>query len=136
MKNLQVLYGIIGFLAGIVIAILFTANAVNNNMTDMMRMMGINQGQKMISEREEMMGHDESMSMQEMSDTLQGKTGEQFDEAFITLMIKHHEGAIDMANLAKTNASHQEIKELADDIISAQTKEIEMMQSWQKEWSY
>ena len=48
----------------------------------------------------------------------------------------HHQGAIDMAKPAATNALHQEVKDLAKEIIAAQTKEITQMQLWQKEWGY
>ena len=133
----SILLAIVGLLLGIVLTLLFARSAVNNNMTGMMRMMGIVQNQEMMEEREEMMmGHDESMSMEGMIEALEGKTGDDFDKEFTSLMIEHHQGAIDMANLAKTNAKHQEIKDLADDIISAQTKEINLMQDWQKTWGY
>ena len=54
-------------------------------------------------------------------------TGDDYDKAFIANMIVHHEGAVDMAKLALTNASRQEIKDMANDIISAQTGEITEM---------
>lgn len=63
-------------------------------------------------------------------------TGDDYDKAFIANMIVHHEGAVDMAKLALTNASRQEIKDMANDIISAQTGEITEMQQWQKQWNY
>ncbi|HLD19369.1 MAG TPA: DUF305 domain-containing protein [Candidatus Nanoarchaeia archaeon] len=133
----SILLAIVGLLLGIVLTLLFARSAVNNNMTGMMRMMGIVQNQEMMEEREEMMmGHDESMSMEGMIEALEGKTGDDFDSEFTSLMIEHHQGAIDMASLAKINAKHQEIKDLADDIISAQTKEINLMQDWQKTWGY
>jgi uncharacterized protein (DUF305 family) len=62
--------------------------------------------------------------------------GEDYDRAFIANMIVHHQGAVDMAELALTNAKHQELKDMANDIISAQEKEIADMTSWQKEWGY
>lgn len=65
---------------------------------------------------------------------LQSKTGDDFDKAFISEMIIHHQGAIDMANEALRNAKHQEIKDLATAIISAQTKEINQMKAWNKTW--
>jgi len=34
------------------------------------------------------------------------------------------------------NAKHDEIKQMASDIISAQGKEVDMMKAWQKEWGY
>lgn len=82
------------------------------------------------------MKHGRSMTMDDMNNTLLQKTGDDFDKAFISGMIEHHQGAIDMANQAKLNAKHDEIKTMADDIISAQSKEIEMMQKWQKDWGY
>src|SRR5688572_24343717 len=51
-------------------------------------------------------------------------TGEDYDRNFIANMIAHHQGAADMAKLAQKNAKHQELKNMADDIISAQEKEI------------
>ena len=136
--NKPILYGIIGFLAGALIFVLLTRSAVNSNNTGMMSMMGMNQRNEMMDERQEIMmeDHDEDMSMAEMVDQLQGKTGDEFDMEFIQGMIKHHQGAIDMANLAKASAKHQEIKDLAGDIIAAQTKEIEMMKEWQSTWGY
>ena len=133
----SILLAIIGLLLGIVLTLLLVRSAVDNNMTGMMRMMGIMQNQGMMEEREEMMGdHDGSMSMDGMIEALEGKAGDDFDREFTRLMIEHHQGAIDMAQLVKQNAKHQEIKDLAVDIISAQTKEIEMMRDWQKTWGY
>ena len=50
--------------------------------------------------------------------------GEDYDRLFIANMIAHHQGAVDMANLALKNAKHQEIKDLATAIVTAQTTEI------------
>jgi len=60
-------------------------------------------------------------------------TGETYDRTFIANMIAHHQGAVDMARLALTNAKHQELKDMANNIISAQENEISEMTSWQKE---
>lgn len=57
-----------------------------------------------------------------------------FDQRFIDAMISHHQGAIDMANEALANAEHEEIKTLAQDIITAQEAEIAQMQAWRSEW--
>lgn len=85
-----------------------------------------------------MMDNDQSMDMAEMmgdmNEALRGKTGDEFDQAFLAEMIVHHEGAVDMANLALTNAKHQEIKTLANAIISAQNTEIASMKGWLKTW--
>jgi len=63
-------------------------------------------------------------------------TGDDYDRMFIANMIEHHKGAVDMAKLAQTNAKHQELKDMAENIISAQSKEIADMESWQTAWSY
>jgi uncharacterized protein (DUF305 family) len=57
-----------------------------------------------------------------------------FDQRFIEAMISHHQGAIDMAQMARQRAEHQEIKTLADAIIIAQQAEIEQMRAWLEEW--
>lgn len=63
-------------------------------------------------------------------------TGETYDRNFIANMIAHHHGAIDMAKLALQNARHQELKDMAANIITAQQKEIDDMTAWQKQWGY
>lgn len=63
-------------------------------------------------------------------------SGEEYDRMFIANMIEHHKGAVDMAKLAQTNTKHQELKDMADDIIASQSKEITDMESWQKQWGY
>lgn len=65
---------------------------------------------------------------------LQGKTGDAFDRAFLSEMIMHHQGAVYMAEAALKDAKHQEIKTMAQNIIAAQTTEIQQMQQWQKSW--
>lgn len=73
-------------------------------------------------------------AMSSMTSSLEGKTGEEFDKAFLAEMIVHHEGAVAMAKLALEHSSHQEIKTMANAIISAQTSEIEQMKFWQNTW--
>ncbi|PLS81704.1 hypothetical protein CYG49_01530 [Candidatus Saccharibacteria bacterium] len=77
-----------------------------------------------------------SMSMDAMTDELRGKTGDEFDKAFISTMIEHHQGAIEMAEMADKQAKHQEIKQLSGEIITAQEAEIAQMKEWQKQWGY
>jgi hypothetical protein len=75
-----------------------------------------------------------SQMMADMNKELVGKTGDDFDKAFLAEMVVHHQGAVEMAKLALTNAKHQEIKDLARVIISAQNKEIGSMNSWMSGW--
>jgi uncharacterized protein (DUF305 family) len=53
--------------------------------------------------------------------------GNRMDAAFIADMTAHHEGAIDMARLARTRAEHREIRQMADAIVDAQEGEIAVM---------
>lgn len=108
----DILFGIIGFLIGVLITIFVSSNAVNNNMTPVMRMMGMRSGafQNGVSNFSVMDAH------------------------FIEQMIPHHEDAITMAKLATVKVTHQEIKILAQNIIDSQTKEINQMKAWYKVW--
>ena len=132
MKKESVLFGIIGLLIGVVITGFVAGQAVNSNNTGMMRMMGMDTNK---TENQPADDH-ASMSMEDMTEQLKTKTGDDFDKAFIEMMIIHHQGAIEMAKLTETNAKHDEIKQLGQDIMSAQSKEIDMMQGWQTDWGY
>ena len=81
-------------------------------------------------------GADMSGDMVEMQNSLLGLTGEAFDKEFLKQMIVHHEQAIEMSKYAGQNAKHQEIKDVASDVIDAQAAEIEQMKQWQKDWGY
>lgn len=54
-------------------------------------------------------------------------SGNSADVAFINSMTEHHQSAIDMAKIAKERSKRSEILGLADDIISAQQREIGTM---------
>jgi uncharacterized protein (DUF305 family) len=75
-------------------------------------------------------------NVQMMAQSLGGKQGDELDKQFITDMSIHHQGAIDMAQLALTNAGHQELKDFAQKIIDAQTKEMADMNNWAAQWGY
>ena len=52
--------------------------------------------------------------------------GQEFDRLFLEGMIKHHEGAIDMAEMV-VDSTNQEVSRLANAIITAQKEEIVKM---------
>src|SRR5215208_7403243 len=58
-----------------------------------------------------------------------GAAGNETDAAFITDMTAHHQGAIEMARVARKRAEHPEVRDLADDIIAAQEGEISAMKT-------
>ena len=56
------------------------------------------------------------------------------DTMFAQMMIVHHEGAVEMAQVAQEQAVTPEVQELAAQIEAAQGPEIELMQSWLQQW--
>lgn len=56
------------------------------------------------------------------------------DVVFATMMIPHHQGAIEMSDLALAQASSPQVKDLAGRIKAAQGPEIELMQGWLDQW--
>ncbi len=79
------------------------------------------------------------MGWRNNSVSTQGVTGNtqianNIDRHFIEQMIPHHEGAVAMAKLALERSKRTEIKTLATAIINGQTKEIQDMTGWYKDW--
>jgi uncharacterized protein (DUF305 family) len=77
-------------------------------------------------------GHDMSsmegvMTAEEM-DALGAATGVEFDTMWLEMMIRHHEGAIAMAETVKASGSNADVLGLAEQIITTQQAEIEQMQ--------
>lgn len=68
-----------------------------------------------------------------MMSTMQGAayTGNA-DEDFVTHMIPHHQGAVDMAQVEAKYGKDPQLKRLAARIIASQRNEIEFMKAWQK----
>jgi uncharacterized protein (DUF305 family) len=81
-----------------------------------------------------MMDHSMGGAMDSMSMSLEGKTGDEFDRAFLDGMVVHHEGAVVMARQVLATSKRPELIKLAHDIIDAQTKEIGMMRGWRQAW--
>ncbi len=57
-----------------------------------------------------------------------------FDKEFIDSMVAHHQGAIRMARIEKDKGEDDELAEICDAIIVAQTAEIEEMNMWHEQW--
>lgn len=49
---------------------------------------------------------------------------------FVTMMIPHHQGAIDMAKAILVHSTDPELRNLAQGIIAEQQNEINVMQAW------
>mgnify|MGYP000004542967 CR=1 FL=1 len=62
-------------------------------------------------------------------ETLRASTGTTFDRLFLTGMIGHHEGALEMVSLIK-DSKNPEVKKLASNIVTSQTAEIALMKKY------
>jgi uncharacterized protein (DUF305 family) len=85
----------------------------------------------------EMMAHSSStmnmgdMTMNDMAKMLEGKTGLELEKEFLTGMIPHHQGAVDMARVVLADkTTRPEIRVFAENIIKAQETEIAQMKKW------
>lgn len=56
--------------------------------------------------------------------------GAALEKAYIDGMIKHHQGAIKMANEIKPITQRDELQQMSDNIIDTQSKEVDQLQLW------
>lgn len=56
------------------------------------------------------------------------------DQAFLTDLIAHHEGAITMAQDARVKSSRPEIITFANDVISMERSNVEQTYIWRRDW--
>ncbi|HET6746944.1 MAG TPA: DUF305 domain-containing protein [Candidatus Saccharimonadales bacterium] len=105
----ELLYGVGGLIIGSVIAVAVTWAITNNQST--------------------------SSQMHNM-DATNGKTGDDFDKAYLDTMISHLEMSVDIAKQAGTSAKHDQIKIAAAQLIETQSRQIDAMKAWQMDWGY
>ncbi len=67
-------------------------------------------------------------------DVLKSVSAADFDREFINEMIPHHEMAVTMAQMLAAGTERGEMRQLASNIITSQSNEIEMMRGWLKSW--
>lgn len=108
--NNKIIFGIGGIIVGLILATIFTSSS----MFPGFRNYGFG-----------MMGNQNIGNIQMMGS---------IDGHFIEQMIPHHDGAVAMAKLALEKSKRPEIKTLAEAIVVGQTKEIQDMRSWYKDW--
>jgi uncharacterized protein (DUF305 family) len=68
------------------------------------------------------------MATEEEMRRLAAASGVEADRLFLTLMTKHHEGALDMVGEHGSTAGEEMVSEMADDINVTQLKQIQQMQ--------
>ncbi|MBA2562796.1 MAG: DUF305 domain-containing protein, partial [Chitinophagaceae bacterium] len=78
--------------------------------------------------------HNELMqAMNTMMDKMTGMkmTGDA-DKDFVSMMIPHHQSAVDMAENEISHGKHVEMKKFAQKVIDSQSKEIKEFNDWLK----
>jgi uncharacterized protein (DUF305 family) len=53
------------------------------------------------------------------------------DADFVAMMIPHHQGAVDMAKVELQYGKNEQLRRMADRIVTAQTKQIDALRRWQ-----
>ena len=104
-----------------------TGGATGGETTDGMSGMGGMEGM----DHGEMSGMD--MGSEEMARQMLTEGGGYSDENFINQMVPHHRGAVEEAQVALENAEHEELRNLAEGIISDQRTEIDLMRDIKEE---
>ncbi len=132
-NHINLAYGVVGIILGILISssfgVGFSSRENSKAFNKMANMHKMPDGSMMPN-----VGMGMDNMMEGMMLGIKDKKGDDFDKAFLSEMIVHHQGAVDMAKLVLVNSKKVELLKLANDIISAQNKEIEMMQGWEKAW--
>lgn len=105
-------YGLGGLITGGLIVWVVTSSIINSGNNGMMGMMGFRNSQNQVAIQ----------------------NSNVFDAHFIEQMIPHHEDAITMSKLAQTKAQREEVKQLAENIIDSQSREINLMRTWYQDW--
>jgi uncharacterized protein (DUF305 family) len=72
--------------------------------------------------------------MSQLNESIAGLKGDALDEAFLKAMIVRHEGAVAMAQEIMKSTKRQELKDLAEGIITGQAAEIVQMRQWLRDW--
>ena len=69
-------------------------------------------------------------AMQQMQHGMDMPSSGDTDTDFARMMIPHHQGAIDMARTELAQGKDPELRQLAEEIIAAQEKEIAFLEEW------
>lgn len=86
-------------------------------------------GQPMSMDAGHDMGSMDGMMSSAEMDEMGAMTGTAFDKMWMELMIRHHEGAITMAQTVKTDGQNPDVLALADQVVTAQQGEIDEMKA-------
>ena len=133
MKNNVLVIGLLTLIIGLFIGYTLAPRATMNTemVSEMHEEMNKNAGHT-----EELISGDGSMqhAMEEMMLGFRGKTGKEFEKAFLEMMVVHHIGAIEMAEQLLKETARPELVKMGNDIIKVQTEEVNMMKKWLNSW--
>lgn len=124
-KHIAVVIGLLTFVLGLGVGFLTGTNTVATRVPAMTHRMG---------DGSTMAGEDMQSAMDGMTMGLKDRTGDDLDKAFLDGMIVHHEGAIAMARRLLAGTRRPELLKLGNEIITAQSSEVEMMKQWRRDW--
>lgn len=65
---------------------------------------------------------------------IEASNGQNAEIAFMNMMINHHQGALDMGQLALSRSNRQEIKAIAQQMIDSQSADKQKMIGWLQQW--
>ncbi len=107
-------------------------NAMNRN-SAAMNSNSMNGNSMMNQNSTAMSDHSDMSSMSDMKSS-PNAAAQPYDLQFLDTMSHHHQGAVDMAEMAAEKAQHPELKAFAQKIIADQNKEIAQMKDWREKW--
>lgn len=84
-----------------------------------------------MGERDDMRGMGSQMPGMMSADDMEALASAsdvEFQDMWLEMMIEHHEGAVEMARTQQADGQYKPAVELADDVVTSQTAEIETMQ--------
>lgn len=65
---------------------------------------------------------------------LEGLPPARMETVFMSMMVMHHQSAIEMAEMAMSRTAHEEVRMLAEDVIRTQSEEQQRMNAWLQAW--
>lgn len=135
-NNQTIIIGLLTLIFGLILGYYLGNSTVNDTQ-------GMHMSESMHGEMEDSHSYGEEIidgdgamihAMDEMMLGFRGKTGAEYEEAFLRGMIVHHIGAVEMAEGLLEETGRPELRTFAQDIINVQSQEIDTMKGWLEKW--
>jgi len=133
-KNSTIVVGLLALIVGLLLGYFFGTNTMPHHRFFSNDFMHEGMSEHMYGD--EIVDGDGAMmhAMDEMMLGFRGKSGEEYEEAFLRGMIVHHLGAVRMAVELLEQTDRPELRAFAEDVVEVQSQEIETMKSWLENW--